>query len=459
MRREAAPRPLRSPFEEWASTFDPEMRSARYWWPTLAISSATTLAFVAFLSLVPGVREFFRLQPAVPLLLVGARVGLYFALAGFERVRGGSTLFFAVATHAMGFTFQLLASSLVAFSEAPGAFLLATLPVLGAGYFCTVVRATPRFPWPALAPALAMPVALALRPEPTQLAIFAVAGPLAVTVGFLLGMLGATLARSRETLASHRRAIEVHSMEERTGEARRLSSSLLEILQQSHDASSAISAALLGADHLATLVRRGDPRERPLVERAVASLRSSLERIGHIQGMPGDDAATDSEAPQATAAVAPCMRTAIAQAAHQFPAQRIDPPRLSSGARTAQVALDGGAEGLEQLMTELLKNACEGNGTVRAKRVTVSVDAESDPERVTIRIADDGPGFPSHILSAAPTAFVTTKRGGSGLGLYTADRLLTANGGSLELSNPAAGGALVVIRLRRHASGPGIAGG
>lgn len=442
------PGPLRSPLEDWASAFAPEMRSARYWRSTVAISSAATLVLIAVLAGVPGVRAFFRLQPGVPLLLLGARLAVYFGLARFERGRGGSTPFFAVASHAMGFLFQLLASSLVVFSEAPGAFVLAVLPVLGAGYFCTVMRATPRFPWPALVHALGMAVALALRPEPTQLAIFAVAGPLAVTVGLLLGTFGAAIAKSRETLAEHRRAIEAHSMEERTGEARRLSSSLLELLQQSHDASSAISAGLLGADHLATLVRRGDPAERPLVERAVASLRSSLERIGHIQGMTGGGGERGCKAPP-TALVASCMQAAIAQAAQQFPMLRIEPPLLSPGARTAQVALDGGEPALEQLVAELLKNACEGDGTARAQRITVSVDAESDPDWVTIRVADDGPGFPPHILSAAPAAFLTTKRSGSGLGLYTADQLLGANGGSLELANSAQGGGLVVARLRR----------
>jgi len=353
----------------------------------------------------------------------------------------------------MGFTFQLVMSSLVVFAEAPGAFVLAVLPVVGAGYFCMVLRAKPRFPWPALVQGLGMAVALALEPGSPQLEIFAVVGPLTIAVGLFLGILGDTLTNARETLAEHRRAIEANSVEERTGEARRLSSSLLELLQHSHDASSAISAALLGADHLADLVRRDGEQQGAAIGASVASLCSSLQRVGHILGVEDDEGTQQPAAQEHAAPLAHAIRAALVQSAQRFPTIRIEPPALSRGALAAEVVLDGGGEDLEQLIAELVKNACEGTGTLRASRVQVSVDAESDPCWLTIRIADDGPGFPSHILSAMPTAFVTTKRGGSGLGLYTVDRLVSATGGSLQLENPPEGGGVVTLRLRRPDAG------
>jgi C4-dicarboxylate-specific signal transduction histidine kinase len=149
------------------------------------------------------------------------------------------------------------------------------------------------------------------------------------------------------------------------------------------------------------------------------------------------------------APVVPALRAALAQVARRFPAVRLEMGAVSRGAERVEVELKDGAGGLEQLIAELVKNACEGSGTQRARRVTVSVDAESDPGSVAIRVLDDGPGFAPHVLASTPTAFVTTKPGGTGLGLYTAERLAAANGGSLQLENPPGGGSAVTLRLRR----------
>jgi len=439
---------FRLSLEAWAGSFDPAMQRASFWGPPLAISSVATFAIIAFVSVVPGVRDFFGLQPAVPLALVVARLLVYLTFERFERWRGGGTVYFTLATLFMGFAFQLVASSLVVFSEPPGAFVFAVLPVVGAGYNCMVMRATPRFPWPALAHGLAMAIVLALRPGSPRTEIFSVAGPLAVGSGLFLGMLGASMSRARETLEEHRRAIEAHALEERTGEARRLSSSLLELLQRSHDASSAISAALLDADQLSHLVRQDGGPCGPPVAAAAASLRSSLERVGLILG--AEDATAEGRPAERDAApVVPALRAALAQVARRFPAVRLEAGPVSRGAERAEVALQGGAGGLERLIAELVKNACEGSGAQRARRVTVSVDAVSEPGSVAIRVLDDGPGFAAHVLASTPTAFVTTKPGGTGLGLYTAERLAAANGGSLRLENPPSGGSAVTLRLRR----------
>jgi len=67
-----------------------------------------------------------------------------------------------------------------------------------------------------------------------------------------------------------------------------------------------------------------------------------------------------------------------------------------------------------------------------------------------LTIADDGPGFSEAMLSAPFRGFHTTKAGGTGLGLYTAERLLRASGGSLTIGNgDQQRGARVHISLRR----------
>jgi C4-dicarboxylate-specific signal transduction histidine kinase len=63
-------------------------------------------------------------------------------------------------------------------------------------------------------------------------------------------------------------------------------------------------------------------------------------------------------------------------------------------------------------------------------------------------VRDDGPGFPPDVLGRPVAPFVTTKPAGLGLGLYTAERLARASGGSLERANLPGGGAAVTLFLQ-----------
>ncbi|HXZ84385.1 MAG TPA: ATP-binding protein, partial [Myxococcota bacterium] len=84
---------------------------------------------------------------------------------------------------------------------------------------------------------------------------------------------------------------------------------------------------------------------------------------------------------------------------------------------------------------------------VQFARREVSVTIHWDRAAVTVEIADDGPGFSSAQLAAAPEPFASAKRGHLGLGLYTAERILFASGGSLRRENGPKGGARVTAFL------------
>lgn len=437
-------RSARAAIEDWAAGFEPDLLSARFWGPTVLVSSVVTLLLLGATRLGP-LRDFFGTRPAIPTALVVLRGACYLALLGFERRRGTSPLYFASGALGMGFVFQLVVSSLVVFSEPPGAFALAALPVLGAAYNCMILRATPRFPWPALGHGAAMALALSIRPESPRVEIFAVAGPLAVGGGLFLGSFAESMRHARDLLADHRRAIEASALEERTGEARRLSGTLLELLQRSHDASSALSTALLDAELLADLIRRADVKDPREIHAAVRSLRDALHRAAPL---PEGHDGRGGEVSPGVADVLPAVRGALARVGRRFPAVRFEARAASRVSETARVALRGGNEELERLIAELAKNACEGSGGSGAATVRVTIDAESEPGAVAIRVADDGPGLPPHVRSGTPTAFVTTKPTGSGLGLYTAGRLIAASGGALAFEN-AQQGAIVTVRLPR----------
>ena len=91
---------------------------------------------------------------------------------------------------------------------------------------------------------------------------------------------------------------------------------------------------------------------------------------------------------------------------------------------------------------------------------TVIVEAAWNDAMVTVRIKDDGKGFPPDILSRVGEPYVTTRGAeaeeleagsGLGLGLFIAKTLLERSGATLiSASNLAQGGAMLTVAWPRH---------
>jgi len=84
----------------------------------------------------------------------------------------------------------------------------------------------------------------------------------------------------------------------------------------------------------------------------------------------------------------------------------------------------------------------------------VIVEARWDAASVTVRIKDDGKGFPPDILSRVGEPYVTTRGGGGesleegtglGLGLFIAKSLLERSGATLAATNSPEGGAVLTV--------------
>lgn len=98
---------------------------------------------------------------------------------------------------------------------------------------------------------------------------------------------------------------------------------------------------------------------------------------------------------------------------------------------------------LAQVITNLVDNAIRhGEG-----QVTLSAAATSGPSRgVELHVDDEGDGISPEIRSRVFTKFWKHgTRGGSGLGMYIVHGLVTAHGGSVEITESPAGGARVTV--------------
>ncbi|MEI8393692.1 MAG: ActS/PrrB/RegB family redox-sensitive histidine kinase [Rhodospirillaceae bacterium] len=77
-----------------------------------------------------------------------------------------------------------------------------------------------------------------------------------------------------------------------------------------------------------------------------------------------------------------------------------------------------------------------------------------DTDQVTLTITDDGPGFPSGMLSRLGEPYLSARAdsaGHMGLGIFIAETLLSRTGASVEFGNRRRGGARVVVRWNRRA--------
>ena len=97
-------------------------------------------------------------------------------------------------------------------------------------------------------------------------------------------------------------------------------------------------------------------------------------------------------------------------------------------------------------LNNLIQNA------LQFARREVSVTTSWDTAAITVEVADDGPGFPPHLLGRLGEPYLSTRAGASdhmGLGIFIAQSLLERSGAELTFDNLVEDGAHVVISWNR----------
>ncbi|MEZ4402970.1 MAG: ATP-binding protein [Kofleriaceae bacterium] len=100
---------------------------------------------------------------------------------------------------------------------------------------------------------------------------------------------------------------------------------------------------------------------------------------------------------------------------------------------------------IRQSLLNLVRNAAEaldGAGHVWIRTAATAA-------HVTIEVADDGPGIPAELRDRLFDPFVSTKDGGTGLGLALTHQIVVDHGGQLAVGAAAGGGAVFTITLPR----------
>jgi signal transduction histidine kinase len=105
-------------------------------------------------------------------------------------------------------------------------------------------------------------------------------------------------------------------------------------------------------------------------------------------------------------------------------------------------------EQLKEVLVNLVVNACEA----MKKGGKIIIFEDETFERpignlVEIRVSDNGPGIPGHLIDKVLQPFFTTKEEGTGLGLSIASRIIEEHGGRLHLTSTEGVGTTFIILL------------
>jgi two-component system C4-dicarboxylate transport sensor histidine kinase DctB len=413
--------------------------------------TGVVLVLVGVSSGVPGTRDFFQLRPRPA--LVSFLPALTLAL-GAALVRGRRRTFrpddWLVVLLGLT-TVQFFAASLITWSEMPGAAVYSSLFLFTAGYHGHLHRATLREPFLPVGTLVASVVAALLRPDVAHLVVFSVVIPAALAVELLAGTYAVRQGRDRAEATRLREAVAAQMLEQQDREVRRLAQTLVEVLGHNHDMNNAVMSAMLASDELAEMAAGEMGLTRELLKPVIADLKDSLDRVQSMvhqvraAGVPTAQP-TDAERVQ----VGPVLVSVVSAVGARFPSARIQAPE--DGTHGLHVPMRGGALSLHRVLHNLVLNACEGNGSRFATAVTVSVQRNVSGAAIGICVDDDGPGFSPDLLQSPIEGFISSKRHGTGLGLYTTERLVRASGGSLERTNRPEGGARVRVTLPLEAA-------
>jgi signal transduction histidine kinase len=425
---------------------DPDLRQAlvepKSWW-VLAAFVAAILAIVGF---VPGVRGFFQLDVRlaavcfVPTLALGLTMGTL-------QSRGKLSLqAFGVLALVGSCIFQWFTWSMVTLAKLPGATVMAGLPILLAAYHGHAFRCGPRYPFVSFGTVIGAAGAWAFAEPGQHLGILSTAPLIAIAASLTLGSNATKSARSATERGALREAINAQLLSDRANQADHLANALLSFRSNNHDAGNALSGALINMELLMRKLEPLSQQERG--EDVVALTADVVASLTHLHRLiDGARRQHQQGAPAELTDVAEVVERVRREVAARFPGVAVE-SRLNLAPRKPRFV--GGPVVLERIVRNLLTNASEGRLGGGSTRVVVTCDW--DGKELRLDVSDNGPGFGAEQLAQGVAQLHTTKSWGTGLGLYTVEKLCRAQGGSLQLANGADGGAHVRLVMPSSSS-------
>lgn len=111
-----------------------------------------------------------------------------------------------------------------------------------------------------------------------------------------------------------------------------------------------------------------------------------------------------------------------------------------------EVQFQGDPNLLEQVLINLIKNAMDALESQEEKTINVHLQKNSNG-KISIQVADNGPGIPTEKMDQIFIPFYTTKESGSGIGLSLSRQIMRLHKGSLEVQSVEGQGSIFTMTI------------
>ena len=113
----------------------------------------------------------------------------------------------------------------------------------------------------------------------------------------------------------------------------------------------------------------------------------------------------------------------------------------------AVLEVRGNAVQLQQVLLNVIQNAYEAMNGVKGARIRIRGAIDPEASEVTVVVEDDGPGIDADRIESIFEPLVTSKPGGTGMGLAISRSIIKAHDGRLWAENRPEGGARVAFAI------------
>lgn len=207
-----------------------------------------------------------------------------------------------------------------------------------------------------------------------------------------------------------------------------------------HDLKAPLNAMQLTLELLAdSVAQEAEPDRIGRRQRHVEVLREEFARLNRILETMLDPREPLAMAPQSFD-LREIVREIVVLLAPQARSQRVElKVQLPEGA----AAVEGYRDRLKQALLNIAINGLEA--MPHGGRLALDMTVGEASAQVTI--VDSGPGIPEELLEEIHQVYFTTKKSGSGIGLYVARLVVESHGGEIVVANAAGNGACFTVTL------------
>ncbi len=435
-------------YQSWSETIPDEYLNLQLGYKQWAMCTAVIAVIYLFLIHCPVIHEFFDLSWKIPLAVyflapIVELFGLW--LFHHHQINKSQAICFILAAS----VFLEMSFALMIRHASPfGGAIIAVLFIFSATFHGFSYRASSSNPYMSIGTAIALLIpAIGVTSTP-HLAIFAILFISSIGCSLMCGAYAVAGDKDRAENERLKLAFQAQMLTAETTRADRLTEVIRELSTWAHDMKNHLTSIdgcmlmLSPPPNLPKLPQTEAQREHllQLIKKHHLDLRAGLDKSGKlIHALKTEEQQMDAFP------LAPTIQQILNSIDCRFPHITVD-CQLSQELPD-KLKLYGGQLTFHRIIENIVINACEGNGSIGATKIIVTANLLKDEDAICVSIADNGPGFSAEQLSRPIQTFQTTKETGTGLGLYSSERLVQAHCGKLSRANAPEGGAIVTLIL------------